>query len=77
LHGTGRVDNNVYLRSSSIMITVALPTAPTEQSPGNDDWLIVTVNVSFPSNILSTVIGILTVTLVSPAGIVTVNGPTL
>ena len=68
--------NHLYhnLQSLSIMVTVAWPGLPTITPVGNDEF-IVRVKFSFSSNILSSFIGILNGTLVTPAGNVTEYGP--
>ena len=57
------------------MFTVALPGLPLVKSSGSEDLSMVTVKSSFPSTILSLVIGTSNGTVVSPAGNVTVYGP--
>ena len=64
-----------YLRSLSLIFTVALPGVPRVTPSGRVLPIIVTSKVSSPSNILSSVIGILNGTVVVPAGNVTVYGP--
>ena len=56
------------------MITEALPLEPMVQSSSSDNDKKI-LNVSLPSIILSSFIGIVNVKLVTPAGIVTVYGP--
>ena len=57
------------------MVTVDLPGLPWKTLPGDELFLIVRINLSSPSNILSSIIGTLNETLVTPAGNVTLYGP--
>ena len=57
------------------MVTVASPGLPTVTSVGSEDELIVSIKVSWLSNISSLFIGTLNVALVPPAEIVIVYGP--
>ena len=61
--------------SSSIMVTVIWLGASRVIPVGSEDEIIVSINFSSPSNILSSVIGMLNVAVVCPAGNVTVYGP--
>ena len=62
------------LQSSSTMITVASLGAPSVTPLGSDE-LIASIKFSSISNIISSVIGTLNVTIVIPAGNVTAYGP--
>ena len=64
-----------HLLSLSIIVTVALSLLVTP--PGNEDPLMMRLNVSDSSRMLSSVIGTLNVTSFFPATIVTVYGPVL
>ena len=64
-----------HLRSSSTMVTVALPGSPRVTPAGSEDVSIVRSKSSLPSNMLSLFIGTSNGTLVTPAGNVTVYGP--
>ena len=57
------------------MVTVAWSRSPQVTPSDSKDELIVRVKFSFPSNILSSFIGILNITVVCPAGNMTVYGP--
>ena len=57
------------------MVTVVPLRLPMYTSLGSDDALIVSLNCSKRSNILSSFIEILSVTFLTPAGKVTLYGP--
>jgi len=64
-----------HLRSSSTIVTVALPGSPRVTPSGSEDGSIVRLKSSSPSYIISSVIGTSNGTLICPAGNVTVYGP--
>ena len=64
-----------YLPSSFTIVTVAELESPTIILLGSEDELMVRVNFSLPSTVVSSLIVTLNVTRVCPAGNVTVYGP--
>ena len=64
-----------YLQSSLITVTVASPGLPIVTLLGSEYELIVSMKFSLYSNVLSSIIAILNVANVTPAGNVTVYGP--
>ena len=65
------------LPSLSTIVTVVLPGSATPTLLGSEDESIVRVKVSFPSHIISSLMGTLNDILVTSAGNVTVYGPEL